>query len=102
MLGCVSLVGINNISKRAEIGYWVAKSCWNTGIATEAAKAIIEFGFKTLKLHSLFARHFSKNLASGRVMQKCGMRYIGKMLESEFRFDEFHDVDYYEILNEDL
>ncbi len=102
VVGCVSLVGINPVARRAEMGYWTARELWGKGIATEAACAIIKFGFEKLNLHSIMARHFKNNPASGKVMQKCGMTYIGTMRDNEFRLNEFHDVVYYELLESDL
>ena len=102
VIGCVSLVNINPVAKRAELGYWVGKKYWKQGIATEASVALMEYGFNELNLNSIFARFFDINPASGKVMQKCGMNYVGKMRQHEFRFDKFYDVVYYEILKEDF
>ena len=101
VIGSVSLMDINPIAKRAEMGYWVARKYWKQGIATEAAKAMINFGFDNLGLHSIFARYFDINPASGRVMQKCGMTYVGTIRDHEFRFDKFYNVGYYEMLSTD-
>ena len=102
VVGCISLVGINPVARKAEMGYWVDRELWCKGIATEASQAIIKFGFEKLNLHSIMARHFKENLASGKVMQKCGMNYVGTMHDNEFRLNEFHDVVYYELLESDL
>ena len=102
IVGCVSLMGIDQRAKRGEMGYWVGKKYWKQGIATEAAKAMIEFGFKKLGLHSIIARYFEINPASGRVMQKCGMTYVGTIRDHEFRFDTYHNVGYYEMIESDL
>jgi len=101
VIGCVSLVGINPVANKAEIGYWTSRKLWGQGIATEAAKAMINFGFKELKLHSIIARHFEENPASGKVMQKCGMKYVGIMRDNEFRLGEYKNVVYYELLEVD-
>ena len=102
IIGCVALVGIKEKPKRAEIGYWVGKKYWKQGIATEAAKAMLEYGFKNLGLHSVIARYFDINPASGRVMEKCGMKYVGTIRDHEFRFDRYYNVGYYEMLETDL
>ena len=101
IIGCVALLDINPKAKRAEMGYWVGKQYWKRGIATEAAKAMIEFGFNSLNLNSIYARFFDINPASGRVMEKCGMTYVGTIREHEFRFDKFYNVGYYEMLDTD-
>ena len=99
VVGCIKLCPER--AKRAEIGYWIDRKFWGQGIATEAAKAIINFGFENLKLNSIYARHFDMNPASGKVMKKCGMKYVGIMRQHESRFDKFYDVIYYDILADD-
>ena len=102
IIGCVSLMDINPRAKRAELGYWVAREYWKQGIATEAAKAMLDFGFNKLGLHSIVARYFDINPASGRVMEKCGMTYVGTIREHECRFDKYYNVGYYEMIETDI
>ncbi|MCB0375693.1 MAG: GNAT family N-acetyltransferase, partial [Sinomicrobium sp.] len=59
--------------QRAELGYWIAEPYWNQGFATEAAAAVLRFGFETLCLNKIYATHLVENPASGRVMIKNGM-----------------------------
>lgn len=99
IIGCIGVFNLNKISKKAEIGYWIDRNHWKQGIATEATKAIIDFAFNKLNLHSIIARFFEVNPASGKVMEKSGMKYVGKMHDHEFRLGNFHNVIYYEILN---
>lgn len=63
-------------SKRREIGYWVGRPLWGRGIATEAAHAVIDFGFRTVGLESIWGRHNVTNVASDHVMRACGMRFV--------------------------
>ncbi|MEO1625864.1 MAG: GNAT family N-acetyltransferase [Bacteroidota bacterium] len=69
-------VGLRLASKhrRAELGYWLALPFWGQGYMTEAVAAVLQFGFEQLKLHKIHATHLEENLASGKVMQKCGMQ----------------------------
>jgi RimJ/RimL family protein N-acetyltransferase len=60
-----------------DIGYRFMKKFWGNGCATEAAFACIEYGFETLKMHRIIGRALPENLASLRVLEKCGMNYIG-------------------------
>ena len=64
----------------------------------DSKTAIFNFGFNKLGLHSSIARYFDKNPARGRVMEKCGMTYVGTIREHEFRFDKYYNVGYYEML----
>src|ERR1041385_6067954 len=59
----------------AEFGYWIGQEYWNHGYATEAAAAVIDYTFRTLGVNRIEALHFVRNPASGRVMEKCGMKY---------------------------
>ena len=102
VIGCVSLLNIDKNAQRGEIGYWVGRKYWKQGIATEATKGMIEFAFKKIKLHSVIARYFEINPASARVMQKCGMTYVGRFRQHEIRFDEYMNVGYYEMIETDL
>ncbi|MCL1830073.1 MAG: GNAT family N-acetyltransferase [Oscillospiraceae bacterium] len=58
----------------AEIGWILNKNYWNMNYTTEAARALIHFGFSVLKLHRIFARCNSENIGSWRVMEKCAMQ----------------------------
>jgi RimJ/RimL family protein N-acetyltransferase len=84
--------------KRAELGYWIGIPYWNQGYATEAAQRVIGFGFQHLGLNRIHANHFSNNPASGRVMQKIGMRYEGTLRQHYLRFGEARDILVYGIL----
>ncbi|NND63992.1 MAG: GNAT family N-acetyltransferase [Flavobacteriaceae bacterium] len=63
--------------KKAEIYYNLLPSVWAKGYASEAAKAIIDFGFTQLKLHRIEAGVATENLASIRVLEKVGMQREG-------------------------
>lgn len=82
----------------AEIGYWIAKPYWGRGYASEAARSVITCGFESVGLHRIFARHFTGNPASGRVMQKAGMQYEGTLRHAHRRFGEWRDFAFYSIL----
>jgi RimJ/RimL family protein N-acetyltransferase len=87
--------------QKAEIGYWIGKSYWGKGYATEAARAIIRFGFGDLGLNRIYALHFIGNPASGRVMQKAGMQFEGVLRDDVKKSDGFHDQAIYAILRAD-
>jgi len=68
-----------------EIGWWLARSAWGKGFATEGACAIRDEGFERVGLERLIGRFQPANVASGRIMEKLGMRYER---ESTGRHDE--------------
>jgi len=87
---------------RAELGYWIGVPFWGNGYATEAAQAVVRYGFEELKLNRIYAAHFSGNDASGRVLQKLGMQYEGRMRQALWKQDRFIDVERYAILRDDI
>lgn len=64
--------------KRAEAWYKIHPGHWNKGFATEALKAVIDFGFKTLKLHRIEAGCAIDNIGSIKVLEKSGMIKEGR------------------------
>ena len=85
----------------AELGYWVGKPYWNQGYATEAATALVGYGFKELGLNRIYASHLTRNPASGRVMQKVGMVHEGQLRQHILKWGVFEDLEIYAILRSD-
>lgn len=79
LIGTVGFVEVWPSHLRAEIGYALAPDFWNRGIATEATRAAINWGFREMGLHRIEARCDPQNIASARVMEKCGMEYEGTL-----------------------
>jgi len=59
-----------------DLGYRFMKKFWGKGYATEAARATLNYGFVCLGLPKIIARALPQNLASIRVLEKCGMKYV--------------------------
>ncbi|MHB0964366.1 MAG: GNAT family N-acetyltransferase [Gemmatimonadaceae bacterium] len=98
LVGAISL-RIELPQRRAELGYWIGVPYWGRGYATEAARAMIEFGFRRLSLHRIYAHHFARNPASGRVMEKAGMQHEGTLRGHFFRWGAPEDVAVWGILS---
>ena len=64
--------------KQAQTGYWLGEPYWNKGIATEAARTLINFAFDILAIEKLTAGHYINNPASGRVLTKSGFEKTGE------------------------
>ncbi|MCK0473239.1 GNAT family N-acetyltransferase [Halalkalibacter sp. APA_J-10(15)] len=97
LFGAVALTrnqGFNN----GEIAYWVGEKHWGNGYATEAAKAILEFAFVEKQYHKVFARYFQSNLASGKVIEKIGMKKEGILREHVIKENDYIDLVYCGIL----
>lgn len=75
-----SFIGICGIqyledTPNIEVGYRLAKAFWGKGIATEAAKACLDYGFNKLNLSEIVAVIDVENIASQKVIEKIGLRY---------------------------
>ena len=93
---------ISETHRRAELGYWIAVPFWGMGYATEAARAMVEFGFTTLRLHKVHAHYFAENKASGRVLEKIGMRHEGRLRNHFQKWNRYIDVEVCGILSEEF
>ena len=98
LIGAVGL-RIEPAHHSAELGYWVGHSFWNQGYCTEAARAILGYGFELLHLNRIHASHLTRNPASGCVMQKLGMRHEGTLRQHVRKWDRFEDVEKYGLLS---
>jgi RimJ/RimL family protein N-acetyltransferase len=62
-----------------ELGYRLRRSAWNQGYATEGSRALIDRGFTELGVHRVHAHTMALNATSRRVMEKCGLRFVGTL-----------------------
>jgi RimJ/RimL family protein N-acetyltransferase len=97
VIGAVGLT-ITPAHAHAELGYWLGVPYWNRGYCTEAATALVDFAFTRLGLHRVQAHYLTRNPASGRVMQKLGMRSEGVSRQAVRKNDRFEDLEMYAIL----
>ncbi|MBK7213224.1 MAG: GNAT family N-acetyltransferase [Bacteroidales bacterium] len=97
LVGCIGLTLKMEI-EHAELGYWIGEEFWNKGYATEAAIALIDYGFHKLNLHKIYAHYFSGNDASGRVMMKAGMKREGFLKEHVRHWGTYKDLYVYGII----
>ncbi|MBK3493800.1 GNAT family N-acetyltransferase [Viridibacillus sp. YIM B01967] len=84
-----------------EIGWVFNPKYQNRGYASEAAQAILEFGFEKMKLHRIIATCQPQNIPSYRVMEKIGMRREGYFKKCIPQGNEWWDEYYYAILEEE-
>jgi len=94
-------LGIDAENANAELGYWIGLPYWGKGYGTEAAQAVVKYGFEVIGLHRIQASHFSHNPASARVMQKIGMSYEGCRRQHILKWGKFEDLELYGILQSD-
>ncbi|MDD2877882.1 MAG: GNAT family N-acetyltransferase [Acidiphilium sp.] len=83
MQGSDELIGVVGLTPEegantAELGYWLSRAHWGRGIMTEAARAIVSYGFDRLGLIYITSGYFEDNSASGRVLEKLGFLETGR------------------------
>ncbi|MBE9192139.1 GNAT family N-acetyltransferase [Gloeocapsopsis crepidinum LEGE 06123] len=74
MIGYCGLRYLDEIDE-VEVLYGLAQAYWGRGIATQAAQALVSYGFNVAKLDKLIAMALPDNLASRRVIEKAGLQY---------------------------
>jgi len=97
VVGSMAL-SVNKNHNRGELGYMIAKEHWNHGYCTEAAQAMVQYGFTAIGLNRIQAVHFPRNPASGKVMQKLGMVREGLLRQYARGQERFEDVVIYSML----
>ena len=85
---CIGCIGLSPDPHRSNpdclmLGYWVGRDAWGRGIATEAARAVVAYGFEELGLALISVTHYPQNARSRRVIEKCGFRREGVMRAAE-------------------
>lgn len=100
LLGTVSLRRYHR-DRRAELGYWLAQPAWGHGFATEAAQALVDFGFSELGLARIYAQVLADNRASLRVLDKLGMVNEGVKRQHVQKGRRLHDVVLYGLLRDE-
>jgi RimJ/RimL family protein N-acetyltransferase len=99
LMGAIGLE-IHQVHESAELGYWIGKPFWGQGYCTEAARAVVHYGFEQRRLNRIKAHHFATNPASGRVMRKIGMSREGKLIQEVKKWGEFVDLEVYGIVRQ--
>jgi len=95
-------LGIDRPEHRSgEIGYALARQWWGKGLATEAVRLVVRFGFDQLRLHRIWATHHPDNPASGRVLQKAGMTLEGRLRGHMYTKGAWRDSLCYAVLETD-
>ncbi len=99
MIGTCGFTAIDAQNESAEIGYVLSPRVWGQGIAVEAVRAVLAFGFERLLLQRIEARFIRGNEASLRVMQKVGMTFEGYHRQSMLIKGVWRDIGYSSILS---
>jgi RimJ/RimL family protein N-acetyltransferase len=88
-------------AREGDIGYELSPKHWGQGYATEAARAIVAFGFTELRLHRISSWCIAENAGSARVLQKLGMQPEGRLRENEYFKDRYWDTLLFGLLEDE-
>ena len=97
-IGQIAYFLVDEKNHFAEIEYCIGRDYQNRGLATEAAKAVIAYGFEEIGLHKVQICHKSINPASKRVIEKCGLHYDGTLRDYFYMDGRYVDRLYYSML----
>lgn len=101
LIGAVGLLNIDTEHSLTELGFWIGVDWWGQGYATEATRAAVHFVFSQLNLNRVYAHHMVRNPASGRVLEKIGMKREGLLRQRVRKWGVFEDVVLMAVLHED-
>lgn len=94
-------LNLSNLFREGGLGYFLNKKYWNNGYITEGTQRIIDFGFGELEMHRISAGCIAENVASEKVMKKCGMTKESESRKVSMRWNTWMDRVGYAILQED-
>lgn len=97
-IGDIAVVSLKENVSMAHVGYCIGRNWWHQGITSEALKAVMEFLFDVVDVNRIEARHDPRNPNSGKVMEKCGMKYEGTLHSSDWNNQGICDACYYALL----
>ncbi|NKN36824.1 GNAT family N-acetyltransferase [Agrobacterium sp. a22-2] len=95
-LGCCALEPHQH-DEALELGYWLGQPYWNKGYGTEAAHALIDMAFRTREIDHIDARCRVTNIASRRVIQKCGFQFQGSGMVGNLAMGGMVPVEWYRL-----
>jgi RimJ/RimL family protein N-acetyltransferase len=82
IIGGIGLHHVNKFQGKAEVGYWLGENYWRKGYGSEALKAVLNFGFKKIKLRRIEAGVLAGNPSSGKLLEKYGFKKEGMRRKS--------------------
>ena len=101
VVGTIGYMWYQPENNAAEVGYSLARDCWNQGYMTEALRAVLRYSFEVMAINRVEAQHEVGNPASGAVMRKCGMRREGTLRSRLYNKGHYVDVELYAMLRQD-
>lgn len=97
-IGNIAVIGMKENISMVHIGYCIGRTWWNKGVTSEALKAVIDFLFDVVDVNRIESRYDPRNPNSGKVMEKCRMKYEGTLRSSDWNNQGLCDTCYYALL----
>ncbi|MEP0827818.1 MAG: GNAT family N-acetyltransferase [bacterium] len=102
LLGLIGMHRIDRVNRRVEIGYWLGKEHWGKGFTSDAVRLVVRYAFKDMKLQKVVARVWHPNIASAKLLQKCGFKLEGRLRRQTFRNNRWYDELMFGILKQEF
>ena len=91
-VGSIGIFPQSDIHKKsAEIGYWLSEQYWRNGIMSKAVQEVVKYGFETFDIVRIFARPFSTNIGSQKVLEKAGFELEARLKQALYKNSEYLD-----------
>ncbi len=101
LIGGCGLHSRREASREYETGYCFRRDWWGKGVGSETVRALVDFGFKNLRAHRIYAQVSPGNDASARILERLGFRLESHLRRDEFVREEWHDTLLYAVLDEE-
>ena len=97
-IGSISVVNQDEKTKKVHIGYCIGSKWWHQGITAEAFQGITPFLFNEVGVNRIESQHDPNNPNSGKVMEKCGLKYEGTLRQADYGNQGIVDAAVYSLL----
>jgi ribosomal-protein-alanine N-acetyltransferase len=102
IVGVVGLFALDRHSQNAELGCWIAKEFWGTGLSDEAVNVMLRFAFRHLKLRRVYAYTYVNNRPPQRLLRRLGFTREGLLRKYRFRRGRYRDYYVWGMVREDF
>ncbi len=103
LIGNCALMHIDRIHRSAEFGILIGeKECWGKGYGREATVLVINYGFNTMNLHSVYLKLFSYMQDAQKMFERVGFKVVGTRRESRYFSGKYYDEIIMDLLNREF
>jgi [ribosomal protein S5]-alanine N-acetyltransferase len=100
-IGSIAAVEVNDSLGIIHVGYCLGKKWWHEGIMSEAFAEVIRFFMEQVGAMRVESRHDPRNVYSGKVMKKCGLKYEGTLRRKDRNNQGICDAAWYGLLRDE-